>query len=320
MKITLLHPFALLLLPLALLPLLPRRRCALPVSSLAPLDAIPDSWPVRLGRLQPWLAALLLLTVLTALSGPALEERFRQTVREGVDLMLALDVSASMGATDMPPDRISRARQAAAAFLRGRSGDRVGVVLFSGTTYLLSPPTAVTAPLLARLQSVAADRSGSGTALGDALAAAADRLRESDARSKAVILLTDGTSNRGRIAPLAAARAAAALGIRVYTIGFGSESGGEVPLAPAGGRPVRDVLEEEPLRQIARLTGARYFRASDPGALAAVFNQIDPLETSPLLVRETVARKDLAPDLARLAAFLLLAEILLFRLWLRRVP
>jgi Ca-activated chloride channel family protein len=327
MTLSFLTPALLFLTPLALLPLLPRRREGIVLSSLAPLAGVAMGWRVRLALLHPWWCALTLLLLLVALAGPVLGERTSTVVRRGIDLMLALDISASMGARDIPPDRMTVAREAAADFLLNREDDRVGVILFSGAPYLLAPPALDKGPVLARLQQTIADRSGSGTALGDALTAALAQLRNSPAKSKAVVLLTDGTSNRGRITPLAAGRAAAALGVRVYAIGFGSEEGAEVPLGPGGemgrladGTPLRDALEEGTLQEIARLSGGRYFRASGGDALKEVYRRIDALETTPLEVREHLARQELAPLLLQLAAGLLFLEIVLFRLWLRRVP
>lgn len=327
MKIVFLSPAALWLLPLALLPLLSRRESALRFSSLAPLAGLRRSWRERLSVMHPWLCTLALLPLLLALAKPVAEERFRQTVREGVELMLALDISASMGATDVFPDRIGVAREAAADFLEVRRNDRVGVILFSGIPYLLSPPTMDKGPVAMRLRTSVADRGGSGTAIGDALAAALNRLKDSPATGKAVVLLTDGTSNRGRVTPRAAARAASALGVKVYTIGFGSAAGGEIPLGPAAspalladGTALRDVLEEEPLREIARLSGGRYFRADSGDSLAGIYRQIDTLETSPLEIRERVERSSLTAPLLALGALLTILELLLFRVWLRRVP
>lgn len=327
MKLAFLHPALLALLPLALLPFWRRRRPALACSSLAPLAGCRNSWRTRLHRLQPWLSAATLLLLLFALAGPIRQEHTRQTVREGIDMMLALDISASMRAQDIPPNRMHVARRTAADFLRRRHDDRVGVILFSGVPYLLSPPTLEREPVIARLLTAEADRPGSGTAIGDALAAALGRLKDSRSRSRAVILLTDGTSNRGRVTPTAAARAAAALGVRVYTIGFGSEPGGTVPIGPgdeplrqADGSVLRVELEEKPLREIARLTGGRYFRSGSESSLAEVYSLIDGLETSPLEVREGVAEEPLAPPFLVLGALLLALELAIFRLWLRRVP
>lgn len=327
MSLAFAQPGLLWLLPLALLPLLPRRRPALRLSALAPLAPLRPSWRCRLAAGAPLLATLTLALLVLALAGPLRRERTAVTLREGVDLMLALDISASLAARDVPPDRITAAREAAAEFLEGRRGDRIGVILFSGIPYLLAPPVSDTAPIAARLRRVEVDRLGSGTAIGDALAAALDRLKDSPARSRAVILFTDGNSNRGRVAPLAAARAAAALGVKIYTIGFGSDAGAEVPLGPDGaparradGSLLREALAEEPLREMARLTGGRFFRADSGAALREVYARIDALEKSPLEVREEIADTPLAGTLLPLVAGLLALQLLVFRAWLREAP
>jgi len=316
--LTLLTPAWLWLLPCTLLPYW-RRPPALPVSSLQPLFDLPKSWRVRLHRLQRPLQALTLLLLIFALAEPAWQTRSETATRIGRNLMLALDVSASMRADDIAPSRIAVARDTAADFLARRSDDRIGVVLFSGVPYLLSPPVFAAEAVIDRLRQVEADETGSGTALGDALAAAAGRLDPTAPGDRAVVLLTDGTSNRGRLDPLTAARAAARLGIRVYTIGFGRKEGTLLPIVPGGYRQ-RVVLDDQPLQQIAALTGGRYFRADDSRSLEEVYRQIDTLETAPLVTRSRIDSRPLAPMLLQWAAASLLLELVLFRLWLRRLP
>lgn len=320
-------PHLLWLLPLALIPFIPRRRESSPLSSIEPLRRLRTTWRLRFSRLHSWCAALAITLLVLLLADPVQRESTRTTVREGVDIMLALDVSASLGATDIPPSRMIAARNAAADFLEERYNDRVGVILFSGVPVLLSPPVLDKGHLVARLRRVEADRSGTGTAIGDALATALARLKDSPAASKAVILLTDGSSNRGSITPKAAARAAAALGIRIYTIGFGTLEGGEIPLGNAGaparlsdGTLLRGALEEEPLIEIARLTGGQHFRAGSSEGLRNIYRRIDSLEKSPLEIRDRITDHPLAPLLQRLTILFVLAELLLFRLWLRIRP
>lgn len=320
-------PHLLWFLPLALLPFIPRRRESSPLSSLEPLRRLRMTLRQRFYRLHSWCAALTIVCMILLLADPVQRETNRVTIQEGVDLMLVLDVSASLGATDIPPSRMVAARNAAADFLAARQNDRVGVILFSGVPVLLSPPVADKGHLISRLRSVEADRSGTGTAIGDALATALARLKDSPAQSKAVILLTDGNSNRGRITPRAAARAAAALGIRIYTIGFGSLEGSEIPLGSSGtparladGTLLRGALEEEPLIEIARLTGGQHFRASSGETLRGVYQQIDSLEKSPLEIKERITDHPLAPLLQRIILILIAAELLIFRLWLRVRP
>lgn len=327
MNFTFTAPYLLWLLPLALLPFIPRRRDSSPLSSLEPLRRLKTTWRLRFYRLHSWCAALTIAVLILLLADPVQRETSRTTVREGVDLMLVLDVSASLGATDIPPSRMVAARNAAADFLAERPNDRVGVILFSGVPVLLSPPVLDKGHLIARLRAVEADRSGTGTAIGDALATALARLKDSPAESKAVILLTDGSSNRGSISPRAAARAAAALGVRIYTIGFGSLQGSEIPLGSTGaparladGSLLLSTLEEAPLLEIARLTGGQHFLASSDEALRGVYQRIDALEKSPLEVKDRITDHPLAPRLQRLILLLLAAELLLFRLWLRVRP
>lgn len=327
MTFTCSSPQFLWLLPLALLPFIPRRRESTPLSSLGPLRLLRATWRIRLHRLQNWIAALTIGCLVLLLADPVERETQRSTVHEGVDLMLVLDVSASLGATDIPPSRMVAARSAAADFLEERRNDRVGVILFSGVPVLLSPPVLDKGPLIARLRAVTADRSGSGTAIGDAMATALARLKDSPAQSKAIILLTDGSSNRGRVTPRAAARAAAALGVRVYTIGFGSLEGSEIPLGSNGsaarlpdGTILRGALEEAPLIEIAHLTGGQHFRAVSGKTLREVYRRIDALEKSPLEIHDTITDHPLAPLLQQFILLLLGLELVLYRLWLRIHP
>ncbi|PNU21297.1 aerotolerance regulator BatA [Geothermobacter hydrogeniphilus] len=320
------NPLWLLLLPLALLPFRTGRR-ALTVSSLRVFQSRRPSWKLRLARMQPYLSALLLALLLILLAGPVLRRTTTSINREGIELMLVLDISASMTAADIPPDRMTVAREAAADFVVGRRNDRVGVILFAGTPFLLSPATGNRQQVAQRLRAVQAEQRGTGTAIGDALAAAADRLKDSRARSRAIILLTDGRSNRGRLAPTTASRAAAALGIRIYTIGFGTEQGAPLHFAARGplppGHPGRTrlaTLDEPLLQAIAQQTGGQFFRATDADTLKQVYHQIDKLEKSPLKEQKINHDRSLAPLIRPWLAALLLLELLLFRGWLRRLP
>lgn len=319
MTLVFVSPLLLLLLPLTLLPFRKKAPRALPGSSLTPYASLPAGWRVTLSRFHPAIAALSLLLIILALAEPTLQKSTSITLRRGVNLMLAIDISASMQADDIKPRRIEVARTAAASFIQQRRDDNIGVILFSGVPFLLAPPTSDPAPVVDRLLRVEPDRIGSGTAIGDALAAASARLPQDQAGQSAVILMTDGTSNRGRITPLAAARAAAALGIRVYTIGFGSREGAFLP-AINGSDPQKVSLDEQPLRTIAQLTAGRYFRATGATELDEVYRQIDTLEKTVLEVRQQLDREPLQPLLLMLAALVISLELILFRTLLRRVP
>jgi Ca-activated chloride channel family protein len=319
MTFVLLSPLMLLLIPLALLPFKKSRPTAVQISSLAPCAELASGWREILSRYHRFVAACVLLLLIAALAEPVMEKSKSITVRQGVHLMLALDISASMLADDIKPTRIDIARTTAADFLNRRRDDKVGVILFSGVPFLLAPPTDDPAPIIDRLLKIEPDRIGSGTAIGDALAAATARLPQHQARQSAVVLLTDGRSNRGRITPITAARAAAALNIKVYTIGFGSSEGAFLP--PFRGQPPQKViLDEAPLQQIAELTGGQYFRATGATELEQIYRQIDQMEKAVLETRQQVDRAPLQPFLLKLTALLLGLELILFRIVLRRLP
>lgn len=322
------HPLYLWLIPLALFPFLPSGKSALTISSLRPLAHRSPSWRIRVYRLHRPLCSLLLLGLLLCLAGPTLRETRQSTVQLGLDLMLALDISASMSATDIEPNRMTAAQLTAARFIRGRSHDRVGIILFSGAPYLLAPPTADREWVASRLVAIESDRHGSGTAIGDATVAAIGRLQSSSAKGKAVILLTDGASNRGRTSPETAAQAAAALGIKIYTIGFGTEQGAAFVLGsnrtlppnhPVVGQK-RSTLDTSVLQEMAETTGGMFFRAENLSTLAAVYAQIDAMEKSPIEIRTENSDQPLLPLLLPLLVLLLAIEIAMFRSYLRRTP
>ena len=319
MTLVFLSPLLLLLMPLALLPFANKKPTALPISSLAPYAVLPAGWREKIARFQPLAAFLSIMLLIIAFAEPTMQKSTSVSTRQGVNLMLALDVSASMQADDIKPTRMVVARKAAADFLDSRKDDKVGVILFSGVPFLLAPPTDDQAPVIERLLRIEPDQIGSGTAIGDALAAAAARLPQSQAKQSAVVLLTDGTSNRGQITPLTAARAAATLGIKVYTIGFGSHEGAFLP-AFMGQPPQKVVLDEAPLQQIAELTGGRYFRATGVSELEQVYRQIDGLEKAVLEISQEITRKPLQPEFLKLLALLIGLELILFRIVLRRMP
>ena len=266
------------------------------------------------------LAALALLIV--ALARPQDVERLSRTNTEGIDIMLAIDVSGSMLARDFRPDRITAAKEVAGSFIADRYGDRIGLVAFAGEAFTQSPLT-TDQTLLARIRSGLIE---DGTAIGNGLATAINRLRESEAKSKVIILLTDGVNNRGEIAPQTAAEIAKAQGIRVYTIGVGTEGMAPYPAVdiygtPTGGTVMAKVeIDEKTLRSIAEQTGGQYFRATDKAKLKAIYDQINQLEKSKVEVTEHVTYHEqfLLWVLAGLG--LLVLEFLFSNLVLKRIP
>ncbi|WP_418679662.1 vWA domain-containing protein [Alistipes putredinis] len=269
-------------------------------------------------------AAVALLIV--ALARPQSVDEGSTSNTEGIDIVLAIDISTSMLAQDLQPDRIQAAKQVAGNFITDRPGDRIGLVAFAGEAFTQSPLTTdqgTLQTLLGRLRSGVVE---DGTAIGNGLATAINRLRESEAKSKVIILLTDGVNNRGEIAPQTAAEIAKAQGIRVYTIGVGTEGMAPYPAVdiygtPTGGTVMAKVeIDEKTLRSIAEQTGGQYFRATDKAKLKAIYDQINQLEKSKVEVTEHVTYHEqfLLWVLAGLG--LLVLEFLFSNLVLKRIP
>ena len=245
---------------------------------------------------------------------------------EGIDIMLAIDVSGSMLARDFRPDRITAAKEVAGSFIADRYGDRIGLVAFAGEAFTQSPLTTDQGTLQTLLSRIRSGLIEDGTAIGNGLATAINRLRESEAKSKVIILLTDGVNNHGEIAPLTAAEIAKAQGIRVYTIGVGTEGMAPYPAVdiygtPTGGTVMAKVeIDEKTLRSIAEMTGGEYFRATDKAKLKAIYDQINQLEKSKVEVTEHVTYHEQYLLWALAGLLLLFAEFLFANLVLKRIP
>ena len=278
-------------------------------------------WPKHL---LPALRGLALVCLLTAFARPQTGITGENVVARGIDIVLALDVSSSMLAEDLEPNRIEAAKVVAADFARGRRNDRIGLVIFAGKAFTQAPLTldhSVVTSLIADLEVGMVE---DGTAVGMGLATAVKRLEASDAASKVVVLLTDGRNNRGEIDPLTAAQAARALDVRVYTIGAGSRGTARVPVTdPLRGTrytTTRVDVDEPSLRATAETTGGRYYRATDRESLESIYGEIDELETTEIEV-ENFTRYGERFRIPLLAGWvLLLAELVLARTWLMRLP
>jgi len=307
--------------PLALLPVLAwrhHRRAgslgALTYSRLPTGGA--GAWRLHLPFYLRLAAAALLLV---ALARPRLGYAWEQSLTEGIDIEIVLDVSGSMGSEDFQPEnRLEVAKEVVKEFIAGRTGDRIGLVVFSGTALTQAPLTTDREMLRFLVDSVELGSLSRGTAIGVALATAAARLQDSEAESRVVVLVTDGVSNAGEIDPRSAAALCDGLGLKVYTIGVGTERSAPVPVGlgdPARGRPIvervvrRMPVDEGLLREIAERTGGRFFRATDPEALADVFEEIDRLETTELEVKRFVRYREAFPPLAWGGLALLLAPL-----------
>lgn len=265
------------------------------------------------------LAALCLIIV--AIARPRSSYLTERVDTEGIDIILAMDVSTSMLARDFTPDRISAAKDIAVEFIAQRPTDRMGIVVFAGESYTQCPLTTDRATLINLMKEVQTDLIEDGTAIGNGLATAVARLKGSDAPSRVVILLTDGVNNRGEITPQTAAYIAQTYGVRVYTIGVGANGTAPYPVMTPWGVEVRNVkveIDEELLKEVAETTGGRYFRATDNTKLAEIYGEINKMEKARTTVDTFPVYKEMFGGYA-LAALLCLLLELAVKLMLRRL-
>lgn len=266
------------------------------------------------------IAALSLIIV--ALARPRSSNEVEKRDTEGIDIVLAMDVSTSMLARDFTPDRLSAAKDIAIEFISQRPSDRMGIVVFAGESYTQCPLTTDRATLINLMKEVQTDLIEDGTAIGNGLATAVARMMDSDAPSRVVILLTDGVNNRGEIAPQTAAEIAKTYGIRVYTIGVGANGTAPYPVMTPWGVEVRNMqveIDEDLLKEVAKTTGGRYFRATDNTKLAEIYSEINKMEKSRTTVDSFPVYKELFGKYAIAALICLLLELVV-RLLLRRMP
>ncbi|MCI5716833.1 MAG: VWA domain-containing protein [Alistipes sp.] len=262
--------------------------------------------------------------LVVALARPQDVDEQRRSSAEGIDIMLSVDVSGSMLARDFKPDRITAAKEVAGKFIADRYGDRLGLVVFAGEAFTQSPLTTDQSTLQTMLSRIRSGIIEDGTAIGNGLATAINRLRESDAKSKVIILLTDGVNNRGEIAPLMAADIAADMGIKVYTIGVGTRGKAPYPVVDMFGnmsfQPMDVEIDEETLEAIAERTGGRYFRATDNDKLQSIYDEINQLEKSKVEVTDYTVYHERFLALLLAALGVLLLEFIFSNIILKRIP
>ena len=297
---------------------------AIRISSVAGVVRAPRTVRYYLRHLPFVLRAAAFALLVVALARPQDVEQNVRTNTEGIDIMLAIDVSGSMLARDFKPDRITAAKEVAGSFIADRYGDRIGLVAFAGEAFTQSPLTTDQSTLQTLLARIRSGLIEDGTAIGNGLATAINRLRESDAKSKVIILLTDGVNNRGEIAPRTAAEIAKAQGIRVYTIGVGTEGMAPYPAMDMFGNITfvnqKVEIDEKTLTAISDMTGGQYFRATDKAKLKAIYDEINQLEKSKVEVTEHVSYHELYLAWVLAALGLLLAKFLFANLVLKRIP
>ena len=266
------------------------------------------------------IAALSLIII--AIARPRSSSEVERIDTEGIDIVLAMDVSTSMLARDFNPDRISAAKDIAIQFISQRPSDRMGIVVFAGESYTQCPLTTDRATLINMMKEISTDLIEDGTAIGNGLATAVARIKDSDAKSRVVILLTDGVNNSGEISPQTAAEIAKTYGIRVYTIGVGANGEAPYPVMTPWGVQIQNVkveIDEKLLQNIAEATGGRYFRATDNTKLAEIYGEINKMEKAKTTIDSFPVYKELFGGYA-LAALICLMLELLARLLLRRLP
>jgi len=252
--------------------------------------------------------------VIIVIARPQNVDKWQSSTTEGIDIILALDISGSMLARDFTPDRLEASKNVATEFIAGRPYDRIGLTVFSGESFTQCPLTSDHAVLINLLREIKSGIIEDGTAIGVGLSTAINRIKDSDAISKVIILLTDGINNRGAIDPLTAAEIAKAFGIRVYTIGVGSMGYADYPVQTAFGiqyQKMQVEIDEALLEKIAGMTGGTYFRATDNNSLQQVYGEIDKLEKSKIETREHSKREEVFMPWALAAAILLTVELLL---------
>jgi Ca-activated chloride channel family protein len=298
------------------------RRPHMRVSSSAPWLAGGGSALAWLRHLPFVLRIAALSLIIVALARPRSSSEREKIDTEGIDIVLAMDVSTSMLARDFDPDRLSAAKNIAVEFISQRPSDRMGIVVFAGESYTQCPLTTDRATLINLMKDVQTDLIEDGTAIGNGLATAVARMKDSDAKSRVIILLTDGVNNSGEIAPATAAEIAKTYGIRVYTIGLGTMGEAPYPVMTAWGVEVRNIpveIDEDLLKNIAEATGGRYFRATDNTKLSEIYSEINKMEKVRTTVDSFPVYKELFGKYALWALICLLLEVAL-RLFIRRLP
>ena len=300
-----------------------RREATLTVSTIGG-KRVPRTLRYWLRPLPTILRLVALLLFIVALARPVEVTNERETTTEGIDIVLAMDISGTMLARDFQPDRLTAAKRLASEFVAERRGDRIAVVAFAGEAFTQAPLTsdqAAVETMLSRLRSGVVE---DGTAIGNGLATAINRLRESGAKSKVIILLTDGVNNRGQISPNMAAEIARDMGVRVYTIGVGTRGRAPYPAVDMFGNHttvMADVeIDEKLLEDIASMTGGRYYRAVNDEALRKIYAEINTLEKSEVQVTNYQTYEELFLMWVVLGLLLLGAEFLLDKVVLNRLP
>ena len=293
------------------------------ISSLRLFSKIGKSRKSYLRHLPFIFRILTIIFIIIALARPRSTNQLQNVTTEGIDIMISLDISGSMQAMDFKPNRLEAAKDVAINFISGRPNDRMGLVIFAAESFTQCPLTLDHNVLTNLFRDVRIGMLEDGTAIGMGLATAVNRIKDSDAKSKVIILLSDGENNRGTIAPLTAAEIARTFGIRVYTIGVGSVGLAPVPINTVFGQQIQQQevrIDEAMLSEIAEITGGQYFRATNKAALEKIYSEIDAMEKIKIEVQEYTRYSEEFLPFALLALLFLLLEIVLKNTVLRTLP
>ncbi len=299
---------------------------SLRMSSIRAFKGLSTSWKVYVKHFSFVLKLAALSCLIIILCRPQTYDKWSMSDTEGTDIVMAIDISASMLSRDLQPDRLEAAKKVASDFVAKRESDNIGLVIFAGEGFTLLPMTTHQATLLNTIHEISINMlDADGTAIGDGIATAINRIKDGKAKSKSIILLTDGTNNSGVVAPLTAAEIAQKEGIRIYTIGLGTRGTAETPYAQGFGgellyKPMPVTIDEESLKKVAQMTGGKYFRATDNDVLTSIFNEIDKLEKTKIDVKNFTNTQDNYMPWAWALLLLVLLNLTISYIVLRRIP
>ena len=301
-----------------------KSQASLQVSSAEAFEAPgATSWRVYLRHVPFVLRMVAIAVLIVVLARPQSTNSWQNSTTEGIDIVMAIDISTSMLAEDLKPNRLEAAKDVAASFINGRPNDNIGLVVFAAESFTQCPLTTDHGVLLNLFKDIQPGIIQDGTAIGVGLANAVSRIKDSQAKSKVIILLTDGVNNTGQVAPVTAAEIAKTFGIRVYTIGVGTQGEAPYPIPTAFGVQYQNIpveIDEQILKQIASTTGGQYFRATDNASLKEIYSEIDQMEKTKISVQEFSKKQEEYKNWALLAFVLLLVEVLLRNTVLRNIP
>ena len=301
-----------------------KSQASLQVSSSEAFDAPgATSWKVYLRHVPFVLRMAAIAVLIIILARPQSTNSWQNTSTEGIDIVMAMDISSSMLAQDFKPNRLEASKDVAASFINGRPNDNIGLVVFAAESFTQCPLTTDHTVLLNLFKDIQPGIIQDGTAIGLGLANSVSRIKDSQAKSKVIILLTDGVNNAGEIAPVTAAEIAKTFGIRIYAIGVGTQGSAPYPFQTAFGVQYQNIpveIDEPTLKQIAATTGGQYFRATDNASLKEIYSEIDKMEKTKISVQEYSKKQEEYKNWAILLFSLLLVEILLRNTLLRNIP